>query len=48
MKSMFTMMIASLLLASGCATIGAGGEDDYAYAEDAGYPQLVADSSPGE
>ena len=48
MKSMFTMMIASLLLASGCATIGAGDEDDYAFAEDAGYPQLVADNSPGE
>jgi hypothetical protein len=47
MKSM-TMLIASLLLASGCATIGAGGEDDYAGAEDAGYPQLVADSSLGE
>jgi len=48
MKSTMTMLIATLLLASGCATMDVGGEDDYAGAEDAGYPQLVADNSPGE
>jgi hypothetical protein len=48
MKSMFTMMIATLLLASGCATMDVGGEDAYTGNGDEGFNQLFADNSPGE
>lgn len=47
MKSMFTLMIATLLLASGCATMDVGGEDTYTGNGDGGFNQLFADNSPG-
>jgi hypothetical protein len=47
MKSMFTLMIATLLLASGCATMDVGGGADYT-GNGEGFNQLFADNSPGE
>jgi hypothetical protein len=48
MKSMFTTLIATLLLASGCATMDVGGGDAYTANGDAGFNTLFADNSPGE
>lgn len=47
MKS-FMLMIATLLLASGCATLDVGGGDAYTGNGDGGFNQLFADNSPGE
>jgi uncharacterized protein YceK len=49
MKSMFTLMIASLLLASGCASVALSGDTGYTsgHTEDASFMQQLADSSQG-
>jgi uncharacterized protein YceK len=49
MKSKLSLMIASLLLASGCTTMDVTGGSDYGFShnQDAGILQQLADNSQG-
>lgn len=47
MKSMMTMMIASLLLASGCATVDLNGGSDHGFSQTPDILQQLAESSQG-